>query len=1293
MSNFGESFIYPDSSYFRVWHTAMGPVSEDSSDYNDKTVLFSCVDIDRGWDWLHTLKDLYDLIHADAALQDVVAVAALVFRYNGSVTPTTLRSSIAADTVLNTIGSDDDFYIIADKTWSSSLSQTRAADFSGDIGTAADNVYWNYIIGKSSVATGENANPIMDIWSRGTGTLTLYNTTKQEFDSAGAADIPNYVTGRLQNLSSPARLVCPDPPDGTWLRSLTGLTMSFTKPVRQSQAQNASNWSVTGGGSDNLSFASASPQPVYDKTGNPHSIVTMTLNDGLRDNQADKEVSISAEGIQDVYGNDPEPETTGGTLIKSPVSYHVDLSAPTIDTFDRESPQYMNTLSVDWTLEASDPANGGVAFRCIKINPTDPDPDNDSLWTSYDGASLSGSTPLADTADGDQTVYAWVKDTAGNRSERQDISLTLDRSSPTISSFTPPAVSKSRTVSVTFTASDAVSGIAAWAVTESSTAPAPGDWNTTGIADPSFTVEAEITSANDGTKTLYGWVKDGAGNISEGTHSDTMLLDTNPPVVGGVTVGSYPRTDNRNVSFTVAATDPAPSGVSDVSGVAEVKFSNTDDITSGSAWEAWSSGHSYTHTVDDGWGERSFYVWVRDGAGNTSGSFQVTVTLQRRREIYLVLDYSGSMLSEVIWEGTDTPKIEVLRTCADATTELMSLWESVGQNDRIGVIKFHNTIFPLDFDGQETGRLLQGVEEQNTGTLDLLSDFLDEGCDRGNQTGMGAGLAEALNRLDYSETDESRGSRRAVFLISDGIQNRLPCVKATGSGTDHEVLIDDTNPEGLSVYGDTGYGNIPVHFTQSGAGGSACYPLIYTLGIGTSAAWQETLESTAAAGGGIHTSNPETLDAAETFLNSAVQDIYADASPQLVFSTRIDYNPNGGADESTYRFIVNKSATSLAVKLVWTGSTDLTYRLWKGSTLINQYDGRSNGDWYQVSVLRFPHSEWTHIPYRLPGRAGAGRLISPHIESPFLNNRLIPFPHPVDAEGEWSIQILPRGYQRSKKTVPFYLSIFVEETALEFDLSQLPSSITTGQELAFDIGIFEHQQPLPSQYSITTTIKKPKIPFGNLVSEFSLPNFEELYQRELKIRSISRGAFKTELLFRNEELREKALAIETEEISCVSQWKRAKTTRKASMKARFTGSTSNTKTPGIYQVEMDIRGTGKKAGPYQRMFKRTVLVKFKPDLKSTMASSKIIVEGKTVKIFVVPKDAHKNLLGTGWEPGLIVFMGAKRIPCEDQSDGSYRFDLEIPSSGKFPTEKIKITIMKSELFEGSLEELVRELKK
>lgn len=85
---------------------------------------------------------------------------------------------------------------------------------------------------------------------------------------------------------------------------------------------------------------------------------------------------------------------------------------------------------------------------------------------------------------------------------------TADTSSPSVSSFSIPVTSTSLTIAVsTFTASDN-QAVAGYKLTESATAPLAGDNGWTTSAPTTYTFSQE------GTKTLYAWAKDAAGNVS-----------------------------------------------------------------------------------------------------------------------------------------------------------------------------------------------------------------------------------------------------------------------------------------------------------------------------------------------------------------------------------------------------------------------------------------------------------------------------------------------------------------------------------------------------------------------------------------------------------------------------------------------------------------------------------------------------------------------------------------------------------------------------------------------------------
>jgi hypothetical protein len=133
---------------------------------------------------------------------------------------------------------------------------------------------------------------------------------------------------------------------------------------------------------------------------------------------------------------------------------------------------------------------------------------------------------------GAKTLYGWAKDAAGNVSSALSatVAITLpDTTAPTVTAFAIPATSTSLTVAIAaFTATDAV-GVTGYLVTESATAPAASAVGWTASAPTAYTFTTE------GFKTLYGWAKDAAGNVSSALSATVAitLINSNPGTIQG----------------------------------------------------------------------------------------------------------------------------------------------------------------------------------------------------------------------------------------------------------------------------------------------------------------------------------------------------------------------------------------------------------------------------------------------------------------------------------------------------------------------------------------------------------------------------------------------------------------------------------------------------------------------------------------------------------------------------------------------------------------------------------------
>ncbi len=189
-----------------------------------------------------------------------------------------------------------------------------------------------------------------------------------------------------------------------------------------------------------------------------------------------------------------------------------------------------------------------------------------------------------------------------------------DTTSPTVTSFTIPSTSTSLTVAITsFTATDNV-GVTGYGLSESGSTP-PSGW--------SGSVPSSYTFSSAGTKTLYAWAKDAAGNISSPKSAQVTITipppppapDTSPPVV---TAFSMPSTSS---SLTVPVTSFAATDNVGVTGYGLSESGSTPP----SGWSG-SAPSSYTFSSA---GTKTLYAWAKDAAGNISSpkSAQVSITL------------------------------------------------------------------------------------------------------------------------------------------------------------------------------------------------------------------------------------------------------------------------------------------------------------------------------------------------------------------------------------------------------------------------------------------------------------------------------------------------------------------------------------------------------------------------------------------------------------------------------------------------------------------------------------------
>jgi hypothetical protein len=235
--------------------------------------------------------------------------------------------------------------------------------------------------------------------------------------------------------------------------------------------------------------------------------------------------TFTTAGAKTVFAWAKDAAGNVSTSLSAPVTIALpDATPPTVTGFSIPATSTSLVVSIT-TFTATD--NVAVTGYIVTEAATAPAA-GAAGWSSAAPANYNFTTA------GAKTLYAWVKDAAGNVSTSLSASVTItlaDTTPPTVTGFTIPATAASLTVSITaFTATDNVA-VAGYIVTETATAPtaAAAGWTAAGPASFTFTTA--------GAKTLYAWAKDAAGNVSTSRSAPvtiTLTGGTNVPAIVGI---------------------------------------------------------------------------------------------------------------------------------------------------------------------------------------------------------------------------------------------------------------------------------------------------------------------------------------------------------------------------------------------------------------------------------------------------------------------------------------------------------------------------------------------------------------------------------------------------------------------------------------------------------------------------------------------------------------------------------------------------------------------------------------
>ncbi len=326
----------PNDFTLNTYDTASATTLSNSS---GDVVLLSFIELNAGWDWIKSLRDIQDDPAIIGVSTDIQILAVFFYYPTGAVSFFDVLGKFSGDPAISE--TDINFPILLDNSWASSIAQEYRNGFlSGTDPIFADNPgssTWSYLISKDHLITDKwnrnctaNSEPIS--FNRMVGSLP--------FDSVDYTLGTEYTTDRMLNLVADPTILSANPADGGNITSLPSTEIIYSKPVSNAAVQG--NYALSGAGAAGLSIGGVS----YTGADFVENFCTLSIGGSLVPGDVDIDLQAA---ITDTQGN---------AMVDSNIHYtSLDLIAPTIQS---------------WT-SAGVVANGGtvdIAFSENVINST-----------------------------------------------------------------------------------------------------------------------------------------------------------------------------------------------------------------------------------------------------------------------------------------------------------------------------------------------------------------------------------------------------------------------------------------------------------------------------------------------------------------------------------------------------------------------------------------------------------------------------------------------------------------------------------------------------------------------------------------------------------------------------------------------------------------------------------------------------------------------------------------------------------------------------------------------------------
>ncbi len=563
-------------------------------------------------------------------------------------------------------------------------------------------------------------------------------------------------------------------------------------------------------------------------------------------------------------------------------------------------------------------------------------------------------------------------------------------------------------------------------------------------------------------------------------------------------------------------------------------------------------------------------------------------------DVMLALDISGSMQSPAC--SSCEAKIDVLKQAVEI---FVQVWTAVTvPSDRIGANYFASTISKF----QVGTDVLVPVLPNAPG---LITDVRSRVA--GGLTAMGGSLQTAINAL----TDATRP--RNIVLFTDGMQNLNPMVN------DVTFEIENVPKKASSAVNPTS----PPTDLNANLGIK-----VSTIGVGSTPQFAGLLSDIAAQTGGLTKLTTTPDEELRRFFIEELVDVLRGFSPQL-----LAYRHGSMAGISaTESFEVNNTARQVILKLSWSPSDTLTFRVEKDGTDVTALGQIIDGDFYRIFSI--------DVPARGPGEL-------------------------ITGGGDWHMHI------SGQAATSYEASAIVDEESLEYNFSVGAAHYVAGKSLELKARLSLGDQPLPTA-QITAHVLAPTIGLGTLLSDTTslvIPpgiRFESQAspaQRKYQLKQLDDGFHA-------------ALQPVVHTIMFESDHD-----------GDYSATFPETKVTGLYKVIFQIDANHTEAGSFSRTESRSALVSFgNADPSSSEWWLSPAVNGGRQRLFILPVDRFGNLLGPDYGHVIDVEINGDPFEIElvDALNGSYSFIVP----RELGTEsRIVVRVMNELLFDDVLGEL------